>query len=100
MDSGRTHHPAIALLSALLIPGAGQAYNGRPVKGVFLLLLSVLALPWIYSVIDAWLSARRMVASGGRFGRGGIFWVFLHGWLVANIALTVLIGLTLAGKIT
>src|SRR5688500_18120552 len=30
------HSPSLALLLGLLIPGAGQAYNGQPIKGFFL----------------------------------------------------------------
>jgi len=94
---GRRHWPWMALLVALLIPGAGQAYNGRPVKAFFLLFLSVLVLPWLYSLYDAWAGARGIVASGGRMGKGGFVWVFLQGWLAFNVALLVALVLTIKG---
>lgn len=97
---GRGHSPAIALIAALLVPGAGQAYNGQPVKGVFLLLLTPLVLPWIYSVIDAPLRARKIRAEGGRYGRGGCLWIVLQAWLFVNVALATVVGLTIAGVIT
>src|SRR5438552_11697466 len=55
---GRGHYPLLALFVAILIPGAGQAYNGQPVKGFFLLFFSLLILPYLYSLVDAWTRAR------------------------------------------
>lgn len=97
---GRGHSPAIALLAALAVPGAGQSYNGQPVKGLFLLLFTPLVLPWIYAVIDAPLRAKKIRAAGGRYGKGGCLWIALHLWLVANLALATVVGLTIAGVIT
>jgi TM2 domain-containing membrane protein YozV len=94
---GRRHWPLVALIAALLIPGAGQAYNGQPIKGFFLLFLSALVLPWLYSVYDAWSRARTIAVSGGRFGKGGYVWVFLQGWLAFNVTLLTLIILTTHG---
>ena len=94
---GRPHSVLFALLVALIVPGAGQAYNGQPVKGALLLLTSFLALPWFYSLLDAWLRARRIRAEGGRYGKGGVVWVFLQTWLFANVVVAVLVGLTIAG---
>ena len=94
---GRWHSPMVALLCALLIPGAGQAYNGRPMKGFFLLFFSVLALPWLFSLYDAWAGANRIVATGGRMGKGGLGWVILQSWLVLNVGVLVLIILTMKG---
>lgn len=90
----------MALFFALLIPGAGQAYNGRPVKGFFLLFFSALVLPWLYSVYDAWADARRIARSGGRMGKGGLAWVFLQAWLAFNVGLLALIVLTISGVLT
>ncbi len=94
---GRSHSPELALLFGLAIPGAGQAYNGCPFRAFFLLFASVLILPWLYSLYDAYSVARRMAREGGRFGRGGLVWVFLQAWLVCNVGLFALIGLTLLG---
>jgi hypothetical protein len=85
------------LVFALLIPGAGQAYNGQPVTAFFLLFLSVLVLPWLYSLYDARATASRVAAAGGRFGRGGVIWVLLQGWLAVNVGLLALIILTVGG---
>jgi len=96
---GRPHSPAVALTCALLIPGAGQAYNGRPIRGFFVLFFTPLILPWLVSLWGAWATAGRMRAEGGRFGSGGFIWVFLQLWLACNVALATLIGLTIAGVV-
>jgi len=95
----RSHHPAAALLLSI-VPGGGQAYNGQVVKAVAFLMTSPLVLTWIWSLVDARSVAGRIVASGGLSGRGGLPWFILHLWLVVNVALLVLIVLTLAGVLT
>ena len=94
---GRRHSPAVALACGLLIPGAGQAYNGRPIRGFFVLFLTPLVIPWLLGLWGAWSTAKRMRAEGGRFGIGGVVWVLLQAWLFCNVGLAVLIGLTIAG---
>jgi hypothetical protein len=96
-ERGRAHFPPLALVSALAIPGAGQAYNGQPFKAVLFLLSSALVLPWLWSVFDAWRTSQRMADEGGRFGRGGFVWILLQGWLFLNVAAYVVVGLTCAG---
>lgn len=96
---GRRHRPLVALLLSIVLPGGGQAYNGQPIKGFFLLFFSVLVLPYLYGILDAYLRARAMVRSGGRYGKGGWIWVFLQLWLAANVALMALIIVTMAGVI-
>ncbi len=97
---GRRHSPGMALVAGLLIPGAGQAYNGRPIAGFFVCFLSILVLPWLVAAFTAFSGARRIAAAGGRFGRGGFVWVILQAWLVFNVALAVLLGLTIAGVVS
>jgi hypothetical protein len=98
-ERGRAHFPPLAVVSALAIPGAGQAYNGQPFKGMLFLFLSPLVLPWLFSVFDAWATSRRMVDEGGRFGRGGFLWILLQGWLFLNVAVYGVVALTCAGVI-
>lgn len=95
-DVGWPHSPAVATLAAVL-PGAGQTYNGQPFKALAFLLFSPLVLPWIWSFFDAHSVASRMRSEGGRFGPGGFVWIGLQIWLLCNIALCVLIVLTIAG---
>ena len=51
--------PWLAAAASLLLPGAGQVWNGEPRKGVVLLLTCWLVVPWIWGVVDAWRVARR-----------------------------------------
>jgi TM2 domain-containing membrane protein YozV len=48
-----------------VVPGAGQAYNGQPIKGVFLFLTSVLVLPWLFALYDAHTKPTRLKAKKG-----------------------------------
>ncbi|MDV2480721.1 hypothetical protein F8E02_01610 [Methanoculleus sp. Wushi-C6] len=61
--------PAVAAGLSLVFNGLGQAYNGQFVRGVLVLLgsllgLFVLIVPgvaiWLWGVYDAWATARRM----------------------------------------
>lgn len=99
-EPGRSHSPALAFIFGLLIPGAGQAYNGRPIRGFFYLFFSVLIFPYFLSLYGAVTDARRIAAEGGRMGKGGLIWVFLQGWLYANVLLVVIIALTISGYLT
>jgi hypothetical protein len=64
LEPGRSHSVGAATFLALVIPGAGQAYNGQPIKALFLLLTSALILPWLLSLFDARRVARRLVQGG------------------------------------
>lgn len=44
--------------ASALLPGAGQAWNGQPGKGIAVLLTCWLIVPWIWGVVDAWRTAR------------------------------------------
>ncbi len=98
--AGRWHHPVIALAAGLAVPGAGQAYNGQPGKALFFLFSFLLVLPWIWSLVDAWRVASRLVMDGGRFGAGGLGWVVIQGWAFANLLLFVLVAFTVAGRLS
>lgn len=96
--AGTGHSVGTATVLSVLLPGAGQAYNGQPWKGLFVLIFSVLLLPWLLGIWDARKHATQIIAAGGRRGqRGGWLWVFFHVWLFVNVSLLSLIGLTLGG---
>lgn len=87
-------NPWIAALASFLLPGAGQALNGRFWKATWLLFLSlvnmfatwlsyvhfnlalaapvflVLLLPWVYSTVDAAREAKRLNERGIPFDSG------------------------------
>lgn len=44
-------------LISIFIPGGGQIYLGEYLKGLLILLLSWLILPWLYGIYDAHTSA-------------------------------------------
>lgn len=96
----KRHSRRTASLLAVFIPGAGQAYNGRPVIGAWTAVLAPLVLPWILGIWAAGKKAGRIERRGGREGRGGPLWVVFHIWFVANWTLLVLAGLTMAGLLT
>ncbi|MCD4751229.1 MAG: hypothetical protein K8R59_17805 [Thermoanaerobaculales bacterium] len=96
----KRHRPGAALVLGLILPGSGQAYNGQPFKGVFFLLTFGLVLPWIWSLFDARSVANGIATAGGRTGRGGPLWFFLHGWFAINLVLLPAIVLTLAGVLS
>src|SRR5215472_11673327 len=53
-------NPGVAMLLSILIPGAGQLYNGQLGKGILVLLTCWLVIPYIYGIIDAWRTAERI----------------------------------------
>ena len=55
-------NPRLAAFLSLLIPGAGQVYNGQLGDGLKIFLFSWLILPWIYGIYDAHRTARRINA--------------------------------------
>ena len=91
------HSPLFALLLSALVPGAGQAYNGQPVKGFFLFFLSVLVIPYLINLVDAYRSAARLKRAGKSTGCSGFLWVGLQLWLAVNTALLVGLILSVAG---
>jgi TM2 domain-containing membrane protein YozV len=96
----RKHSPLVALVSGIVVPGAGQSYNGKPFFGFLLLIFSPLLVPWVYGFVEAHQGARKIEAAGGRIGRGGWPWVGLHAWLALDFALFIMIVLTMRGVLS
>ena len=70
--------PETALVLAIVFPGMGQFYNGQVGKGFLILLTSVIVIPWLWGIYDAFVCAKR-VNSGEltptRFGFGyAVLW--------------------------
>jgi len=53
-------NPGVALLLSFIFPGGGQFYNGHAGKGIIVLLTFWLVLPYIWSLFDAYNSAKRI----------------------------------------
>ena len=95
---GRSRHSAgFALAAAILVPGAGQAYNGQFGLGILVLLGSVLIFPYFLGIWGAAHVAKKIAAAGGREGRGGFAWVLIQAMLGANLLLFTLVLLTVTG---
>ena len=66
-ESAAAKSPGIALLLSLLICGVGQMYNGQVGKGILMLLGCIMLwlillgwVIWIWSMVDAYQTAKRM----------------------------------------
>jgi len=57
-------NPTIALLLSVVFPGGGQFYNGEAGKGILVLFTFWLAIPYIWSIFDAYNSANRINRTG------------------------------------
>lgn len=98
---GRSRHSAgLALAAAILVPGAGQAYNGQFGLGILVLLGSVLILPYFLGIWGAAHVAKQIAAAGGRSGRGGPAWILIQAMLGANLLLFTLVLLTVTGVLS
>jgi len=53
-------NPGVALLLSLVFPGGGQFYNGHAGKGILVLLTFWMFIPYIWSLFDAYNSAKRI----------------------------------------
>ncbi len=87
-----------ALLLGILIPGAGQAYNGRLGQGFLILVTSILIIPWVIGCRQAYLAADDIQpppSSGSSF-----FYVFMHGWMAFNALLFIVVVLTVVGVLS
>lgn len=57
-----TQQAWLAALFGLLLPGAGQVYNGDFAKAAAVFLLAPLIVPWLWGVYDAAVTAERTAA--------------------------------------
>lgn len=53
-------NPVLATVLSFIFPGAGQVYNGQIGKGVLIFLTCWLFIPWIYGIIDAYVTAEKI----------------------------------------
>ncbi len=60
------HSPLRASLLSLVLPGMGQVYNGQFERAGWYALGALLVLPWLASVIDAWIGANQIRAGQRR----------------------------------
>ncbi|MCR4336439.1 MAG: TM2 domain-containing protein [Candidatus Omnitrophica bacterium] len=56
----KKRNPFFAAILAFFIPGLGQIYNGQVGKGLCIFLTWWLILPWMYGIVDAYQTARRI----------------------------------------
>jgi len=52
--------PALAAILSFVIAGLGQFYNGQPGKGLLIFLTSILIVPWIIGIFDAYNTAKKI----------------------------------------
>ncbi len=67
-------------LISIFIPGGGQIYLGEYLKGLLILLLAWLVLPWLYGIYDAHTTAsgfnrelHDLIYRAGGVGKGRVF---------------------------
>lgn len=56
-------NPVVAAVLSFFFPGVGQVYNGQIGKAAFVFFTWWLFIPWIYGIIDAYLTAQK-ISSG------------------------------------
>lgn len=87
------HSPALAAILSFIIAGLGQMYNGQVWKGLFVFLTSLLVIPWVFGIFDAYFVAKK-IASGERELKkktgcliAMIIWVFVSWVMIFVLAL-------------
>lgn len=87
------HSPALAAILSFIIAGLGQMYNGQVWKGLFIFLTSLLVIPWIIGIFDAYFVAKKIangeIALKKKTGCliAMIIWVFVSWVMVFVLAL-------------
>ena len=96
--------PAVSVILAVLLPGVGQFYNGQFWKGVLIGLTSVLIVPWIWGIYDAYTVTEAINEGRIEVGRSGClvaliyFVILIVAWLVVAFVTTFV--LTTLGIVT
>ncbi len=75
------HSPALAAILSFIIAGLGQMYNGQVFKGLVIFVTSLLVIPWIIGIFDAYFTAKKI-------SRGEIVLKKKTGCLIALIVWT------------
>jgi TM2 domain-containing membrane protein YozV/type II secretory pathway pseudopilin PulG len=88
-----SHHSCVlASILSFFIPGLGQFYNGQPGKGLIIFLTGWLILPWIFGIIDAFITAKRISQEKKAFKkRTGCLIAFVVGVVVSFVMFFVLL---------
>ncbi|MEW6742592.1 MAG: hypothetical protein AB1486_07520 [Planctomycetota bacterium] len=60
-SGGRHREPVLAAILSTVLPGSGQVYNGQFFKGLFVFCTCWLVIPWLFGILDAYVTARRPV---------------------------------------
>ena len=54
------HSPALAAILSFIVAGLGQMYNGQVWKGLLIFITSLLLIPWIIGIFDAYFVAKKI----------------------------------------
>ena len=87
------HSPALAAILSFIIAGLGQMYNGQVWKGLFIFITSLLFIPWIIGIFDAYFVAKKINSGEIVFKKktgcliAMIVWVFVSWVMIFILAL-------------
>ncbi len=90
----------LAAVFGLLLPGAGQAYNGQFGKAVVVLVTSPIVIPWLWGVYDAASTAEQIAlgrVESSTVPTGGVLIALKILWLPVAAIYGTLLTLILAG---
>lgn len=102
------HSPALAVILSFIIAGLGQIYNGQVWKGLLIFITSLLVIPWIIGMFDAYFVAKKISRGEIAFKKktgcliAMIIGVFISGIMIFILALLAAIAIPnfLQAKIT
>lgn len=90
--SEAAHRPGVAALLSLVLPGMGQVYNGRFERGGWYALGALLVVPWVFSIADAWRTAKSIRQGLRRVPPPGVRWRASASQLALNVAVLFVVG--------